>query len=1111
MPFQVKNANYNALRKLSLRERMALATNKSMGQVVVQMLSPTQIAELFPKYWLQQNPNISGFLKAMPSSLGAARQREYEQQVLNTATGSAAGANYAAGGYRKKWQQGIDREQQRSQVSKRTGPPPPAQLSPEQREAFNALKAGDIGVNDPRMKWLKGISEKDLANSGISLVKDNTGVQRFHYSAPQVSDEDVKKGLVEPGAGANVRERIAWYRQYAKSIGVNPDWVAGIAIKEGAEGKDKGQPWGNRDRFRSGGSAGYSYGDFQLRVGIPHGVSGGMGDDFLKTHGVDESFMGDKKNWKMLGKFAIDNMKRRGFGQWSSVEDTMRREGISVGEAGNRWWSNYGTESARRDTLTQNYTPRQMEIQRRELQSQLEAGQISNLAQLTQPQGRVNAASNFGTDKWKSVSPIGGSGYCGRGVAGLALKIYGGRDGIFNGHLGTEKASDLTKGAGRSSNIFTQSGLYASGQSVDKESLTPEFLASLPPGTIVANDGGGLSKSGAWNAGHVQMKVGDKWMSDHAQKSFLKGVNRPNGEYTNFTIFYPTDKANKFLKENGYITEIPSSAPTAVPTMGPMEPPKDVEQRNDPYGTPDEKTKVEAEAMGITKEMQEGRKASVQGQVSFEGGGTYHFGSGRPDDPNFPSTPLGSSEVGGLNPHHVPGGVGYEMPSIQGWDPKVKRNRDGMVIHSAGHDDLKQLYSHGCISIPKSEFGAFEQEMEEFKKAHGGKAYINIMPDGRVTVTASPAYDKAGNYITPITPEKAIEEIQTNQPQVVQSAPQVVSGDVRPMPDTIQPLSSVTQPEGPINAAGPVNQQQQEQAPVSPAPAAPASASTPTAPEPPKVAAPTGTKFTFNKQNYLNEIARAHPMIDSPFASALGQDRNYAWNETVKGLREAEAAGVLTYDEKSGALNIKDMNHPRVQQILQDMKDNQLNQEAFLKKAEEKKKEQEKPATQVKAMAEGGDVAVNTEQIAAYPINGLRGDNAVVVNAHQKPLFTMNTNEDILMDPNNNRAQILPDSKNTGVGPMPKQDMTSGMIEEFRSTINDLRQDFASMKPKKIEQPTLARPTGTPGESNWISKINQEASDPYKSPTLRRVAYRAGGMETGDPSNNFHYSRGNNS
>ncbi|NDB60367.1 hypothetical protein EB001_18245, partial [bacterium] len=148
-----------------------------------------------------------------------------------------------------------------------------------------------------------------------------------------------------------------------------------------------------------------------------------------------------------------------------------------------------------------------------------------------------------------------------------------------------------------------------------------------------------------------------------------------------------------------------------------------------------------------TAEVQKNRPQVRQGTITFEGNGSkFSYGSGSPSDPNYPSIPSGSSKLTGLNPHNVPGGVGIDMPALQGYDPKVNRSRDGMVIHMGRSNDPTELYSHGCIAIPPNQFNAFNKQLDEFKRSHGGEAYINVFPDGNITVTAAP--QMSGEIVT---------------------------------------------------------------------------------------------------------------------------------------------------------------------------------------------------------------------------------------------------------------------------------------------------------------------------------------------------------------------------
>ena len=150
----------------------------------------------------------------------------------------------------------------------------------------------------------------------------------------------------------------------------------------------------------------------------------------------------------------------------------------------------------------------------------------------------------------------------------------------------------------------------------------------------------------------------------------------------------------------------------------------------------------------ITDEVQENRPGHVTGQIKI-GDKTFDYGSGSDSDTDHPSAMYGSTPIGDLNYHNVPGKEGYEIPRMNNrYDPKVGREHDGVVIHRNRGSDLDNLYSRGCISIPKNQWDDFKEAVEDFKAKNGGKAYLNLGPDGKLqSVTAEPLYDEQGNPV----------------------------------------------------------------------------------------------------------------------------------------------------------------------------------------------------------------------------------------------------------------------------------------------------------------------------------------------------------------------------
>ena len=203
-------------------------------------------------------------------------------------------------------------------------------------------------------------------------------------------------------------------------------------------------------------------------------------------------------------------------------------------------------------------------------------------------------------------------------------------------------------------------------------------------------------------------------------------------------------------------------------------------------------------------------------------------------------------------------------------------------------------------------------------------------------------------------------------------------------------------------------------------------------PEAPKV---ISQKYNVNITQFINKIKemdwRANMASNDMIISGFNDDPR------VKG------AGVRL-DEK-GVMHIKDINHPEVQKIMKDMDTSKFMSPI----KEEKKAEVKAPATPeapkakpeaVKTNADGGINKVSTAQISAYPIGGLRGDNAVVVNSRQQPLFTMNTNEAAVMNPQNKTVDVIPNKKDGNVPPAqqdqaPIQSMMNERSEEHTSEL----------------------------------------------------------------------------
>ena len=104
-----------------------------------------------------------------------------------------------------------------------------------------------------------------------------------------------------PSAGAGASQQEAYIRQYAASIGIDPNQAVAVAKSEGLYGYT--------------GDRGSSFGPFQLHYGgvAPGMMQSGLGDAFTKQTGLDAR---DPSTWQAQVKFALDWAKTHGWAAW---------------------------------------------------------------------------------------------------------------------------------------------------------------------------------------------------------------------------------------------------------------------------------------------------------------------------------------------------------------------------------------------------------------------------------------------------------------------------------------------------------------------------------------------------------------------------------------------------------------------------------------------------------------------------------------------------------------------------------------------------------------------------------------------------------------------------
>ena len=106
----------------------------------------------------------------------------------------------------------------------RSDPGAKAQLSKEQRETLDLLQKGEIAADDPRVEFLKQISEADLVKSGIKINKNDRGeVQSFARSQIDVSQDDIEVARKSSLGKNNKQVVMQAFADELRKKGVSPE------------------------------------------------------------------------------------------------------------------------------------------------------------------------------------------------------------------------------------------------------------------------------------------------------------------------------------------------------------------------------------------------------------------------------------------------------------------------------------------------------------------------------------------------------------------------------------------------------------------------------------------------------------------------------------------------------------------------------------------------------------------------------------------------------------------------------------------------------------------------------------------------------------------------
>jgi len=1074
---KIDKFSYKSLRKLTVGERLNAVKSPDVGFALMSALTPTQIAELFPRYYLMREPDISGFLKAVPSSVQAARQQYYDEQLERTATGSKEGAPLEPGTKKTWWEKVKETVSGGTTKVLKPGEVPTYKLTPEQTATYDLLKSGqNVESNDPRTKFMATLTPEQLKTVGLEKIKSEDGKEMFHFNqeAFKASEEEAKKSL-ESKSGQYAPTESAGEKQRAiireaNKLNVSPTDLATVMMYEsgGTLNPDRRGP---ADRRGSAGQA-ISQGaqptmlgliQFGAKEQIDYGVKPGMGFDaqmecvgrYLKDRGYTR-WINEHPNatpeQRRIALYSTINAGGPDEKNWSKTDRWMGGAPGNVADKatsmfGGAWYKNASKlmEGSVTTGSSGTITYDKLQAEQRALETQRAAGAVGKLAEYTGAQmgapgapGVSTTAQTEGTKKLNEITSYhsAGKGYCGIGTRLAARDLFGDKyfsEGLSKG--GSAQASSLS----RDNNYFQGSGYYNAKQDIEKEKATdPKYLNSLPIGTVISAQGGNVHGDG-----HVQIKLGpNKWVSYFDQSGVL-GQRSDGRQYHGYSVHVPNEKGLARIGERGFATVVnaPEGQPAPAPTI---EEAHDVQQSHPTADRKLDEPTAEIDAQGRP------RAAGQAPLTPSDEAAHTNVTIRRKDD---------SSNV----PMYEPGPPSTSAPAVKGLGdvtqptPSTPAPGEAPIV---APKVVPKGTKEPAAAVPQAQAEPATPKEAKFKFDP------NLYEQTIVNKYGDFAVHTMGGH----NQKSLVQEMVNKLPAGVRYEKGHLVGDPKGIREVMSgfdtefgtgtggKLFSEVKPKETKPEVKPVEQPQQGLEKFMEKPVEPTPAPQTRAPAPAPTMTQSGTPSATVTQSPAPQ-AQAAPQAPAPQAQTAPQPPA-----------------------------------PQAQAV---------------PKAEPPKAAPKADTPKIEVKATGGTAPADSH-IQAYPIGGLRGDNSVVVDAQQQPLFTMNTKtEALLPNPQENRVDVVPTQKQTNSANEQAPNPMQRFSDDLENVRHEIKSAFSDMSVNNDVTGRPARNTITDRDSHMIDGLLDSTRIAYKNPTSQRAFNRSRFHETGDPTNDFHHSIGN--
>lgn len=476
--------DFRQLMSLTIQDRIDFFKNG--GANYFESLTPTQLSQLFPRYYQQNLPDIGKAVSG--GTRGTVAPSTGRSSFELPSTGRTGGGGAASTG---------------PSTSSPAATPLPSQSKVAQQNAFlehlekmtgrksageqsQVQEQGKLGVSGTRQ-----IVKAHEAGKGFTKVEYNDGTVEIRKG--DFGWRNNNPGNIEAGEFASKYGAIPGGGRYA----LFPTMEAGNKAREAL-------------LFE-----GSKYKNLSLREAIKRWAPPGP-PDFNDSEGYAKK-IAEAAGVSMTTKMSEFTPQQRE----AAMKSQALSEGIKTGSI----------ETVRGPTQTEKVTVPETSVPTSQFDNKLERDRYySSLYQRGAEIGGVK--SDFNEFR----------GQCGKGTRGMAGALLG--DSYFSkglGSSGSENAGSLAI----NNNYLQKSGFYNERQSVDPEKLkSKEYLDSLPIGTVIASHNNGNGP------GHVQIKVDSgQWVSDKKQGNtvLFKGSG---GAFTGFAVITPNQAGLQKLNPN---------------------------------------------------------------------------------------------------------------------------------------------------------------------------------------------------------------------------------------------------------------------------------------------------------------------------------------------------------------------------------------------------------------------------------------------------------------------------------------------------------------------------------------------------------------------------------